>query len=224
VSIHREIQAYLTDSQSEHHRYRSWEHCYRYFRQLGQTRLHEDRDLASLQLGFYLASWGMYRGSSFLLQHTYTIHRGVIDVVADPLFRRLWERDFGANESDESLVPTVLDLVDRIRNAYYPFASNVGKGRPTDTLVTKVILGSVGCLPACDEFFVKGFRAHGQKYSELNGLFVARVLRFSQEHLEELQNVQTEIEERLGLRYPLMKIIDMYFWQLGFELSPGQSD
>jgi hypothetical protein len=32
-----------------------------------------DRDHAALQLGFYLASWGMYGGSSFLLQYDYTV-------------------------------------------------------------------------------------------------------------------------------------------------------
>lgn len=31
-------------------------------------------DYLSLQLAFYLASWGMYRGSSFLLQKYYRVH------------------------------------------------------------------------------------------------------------------------------------------------------
>jgi hypothetical protein len=33
-----------------------------------------DYDYLSLQLSFYLASWGMYRGSSFLLQKDYKVH------------------------------------------------------------------------------------------------------------------------------------------------------
>ena len=53
--------------------YRSWEHCYSHFmRSRGQKNV--DYDYLSLQLSFYLASWGMYRGSSFLLQKDYKVH------------------------------------------------------------------------------------------------------------------------------------------------------
>jgi hypothetical protein len=53
-----------------HHRYRSWEHCYRYFHRSIPEAIAVDHDHAALQLGFYLASWGMCRGSGFLLQDT----------------------------------------------------------------------------------------------------------------------------------------------------------
>ena len=58
-----------------HHRYKSWEHCYRHFTQRDRIRARGDMgiDEASLHLGFFLASWGMYRGSSFLLQKDYKI-------------------------------------------------------------------------------------------------------------------------------------------------------
>ena len=57
-----------------YHRFRSWEHCYSYFQ--GRPT---DCDLASLHLAFYLASWGMYRGSSFLLQKDYRVHCAVVE-------------------------------------------------------------------------------------------------------------------------------------------------
>lgn len=52
-------------------RYRSWEYCYEYFL---RDRQQIDIKDACLNLAFYLASWGMYRGSSFLLQQDYIIH------------------------------------------------------------------------------------------------------------------------------------------------------
>ena len=55
--------------QDQNGRYRSWEYCYSSF---GEARTGTiDVDYLSLQLAFYLASWGMYRGSSFLLQKDY---------------------------------------------------------------------------------------------------------------------------------------------------------
>jgi hypothetical protein len=45
----------------------------------------------------------MYRGSSFLLQHAYTIHLGVIDQLVAPQFSVLWEQEFGAGDDDSKL-------------------------------------------------------------------------------------------------------------------------
>lgn len=61
----------------ENGRYRSWEHCYSHFIKARGSKV-IDYDYLSLQLAFYLASWGMYRGSSFLLQKDYKVHIPVV--------------------------------------------------------------------------------------------------------------------------------------------------
>ncbi len=218
LDIARAVGAYYDcAAAAEHHRYRSWEHCYGYFREARRAALAPRRDEASLQLAFYLASWGMYRGSSFLLQYAYTVHRGIIDLVAEPRFDELWEEDLGANESDARLIPVVEELLADIRRVYAPFVPDDAPGQPTDTLITKVVLGTFGCLPACDRFFVDGFKAKGFSYSYLNRAFVERVLGFCQASLPALLEEQVKIRTGRGLFYPLMKLVDMYFWQVGYE-------
>lgn len=64
--------------QDKNGRYRSWEHCYSNFCH-ARERDEVDYDYLSLQLAFYLASWGMYRGSSFLLQKDYKVHIPVVE-------------------------------------------------------------------------------------------------------------------------------------------------
>src|SRR5947209_5422628 len=123
---------------SKHHRYRSWEHCYHYFHSHSLLEIGAAREQAAIQLAFYLASWGMYRGSTFLLQHAYTIHLGVIDQLVSARFSDLWNCDFGAESADITLAPLIVDAVSSIRAAYRPFVAS-------DTLVTKIILGSLGC-------------------------------------------------------------------------------
>jgi hypothetical protein len=194
-----------------HHRYRSWEHCYRYFRGLAPSAIIAQRDTAALQLGFYLARWGMYRGSSFLLQRAYTAHLGLIDRLAGDDLRPLWQCEFGTAECGEEIVGAVESAVAAVREAYAPF------GQATDTLVTKVLLGTLGCLPAVDRYFIDGFKAQGQSYSRLNRRFIDRIRAFSIEHLPVLRAEQRRIEGATGVRYPLMKLIDMYFWQIGYE-------
>lgn len=61
----------------ENGRYRSWEHCYSHFIKARGSK-EVDYDYLSLQLAFYLASWGMYRGSAFLLQKEYKVHIPVV--------------------------------------------------------------------------------------------------------------------------------------------------
>src|SRR4051812_12697232 len=80
-------------ARDQFHRYRSWEHCYRHFRRIGRIRTDADVDAAALQLGFYLASWGMYRGSSFLLWKDYTIHKSAVRLLREKEFRSLWDLD-----------------------------------------------------------------------------------------------------------------------------------
>ena len=195
VSIHRAIVAYYGNDLGEHHRYRSWEHCYSYFQRVKPDGLVASRDQAALQLAFYLASWGMYRGSSFLLQYAYTVHRRVIDLVAETRFADLWKSDFGERETDGQLIPQVRQLIAGIRQAYEPFVSANKTAQPTDTLITKIILGTCGCLPACDRYFVDGFKREGFKYAYLNDNFVERILGFCQQHLPELRKEQVRIEQ-----------------------------
>lgn len=202
---------------SPHHRYRSWEHCYGFFRSRTRDSLLKDKDAAALHLGFYLASWGMYRGSSFLLQRSYTVHVAVVEGLVSPELAPLWETDVGCVESDTALVPTILRAVDVVKGAYAPF------GAATDTLATKVILGTLGCLPAVDRFFIDGFKKAGNRYSYLNGIFVKRVILFCAEFSGRLRAEQDRIERVSGIRYPLMKLADMYYWEIGYEaaLSAG---
>ncbi len=205
----------------EHHRYRSWEHCYKYFQGNTLEAIAAERDHAALHLGFYLASWGMYRGSSFLLQHAHTVHLGVIDLFVAPEFGALRKRELGAHDDDSKLVPLVILAAAAIREAYRPFAPKSESRQASDTLVTKVVLGTFGCLPACDRYFIEGWRNAELSYSYLNSRFIERVLGFCRDHRAEFQHEQARIERDSGIRYPLMKLVDMYFWEIGYELEGG---
>jgi hypothetical protein len=216
MSIHEKIQEYYSGMADEHHRYRSWEHCYRYFHGLTAETAVLNRETAALHLGFYLASWGMYRGSSFLLQRGYTAHYGVIEKIFQPQFSSLWTREFGAADNDTDLIPIILEAVEVIRDAYRPVA---GSQEATDTLVTKVVLGTFGSLPACDRYFISGFKKAGFSCSALNTRFVTKLLAFTREHRRELLEEQRTIERIGGIKYPFMKLVDMYFWQIGAEIS-----
>lgn len=188
---------------------RSWEHCYRFFQQKCRDLDDETvRHDAALQLGFYLASWGMYRGSSFLLNHPYTVHVPVVSALASSF---LWEHDDVGTLDDScgGIRDEIMRLVRLVRGAY--------PSEPTETLITKVLLGTVGCLPARDENFRRSWTVHNLGRGGLkDGRFVENVLRFCDDNRAALVELKPEIRiTGLGRSYPLMKLVDMYFWQTG---------
>lgn len=92
--IYNTISKYHTLSkQDKHHRFKSWEHCFQFFQSNYKKLDKEDvLDHASLHLAFYLASWGMMRGGTFLLQKDYRIHEYFRRaVVADSSTYRLYD-------------------------------------------------------------------------------------------------------------------------------------
>ena len=218
VKLSATIEAYQ-GARGEHDRYRSWEHCYQYFQEAGPKGLLANPREASLQLAFYLASWGMYRGSTFLLQYAYTVHVPFVQAIATGRFKELWKIDLGSDPSHSDMVPLILELMEEIGRTYEHVALEVGKKPPTPTLVTKMILGTFGCVPACDELFLVGIKRHGMKYSAPNKLFLNRILGFCQDHQGELRREQKRIKKQSGVHYPLMKLIDMHFWQWGLDYA-----
>jgi hypothetical protein len=132
---------------------------------------------------------------------------------APPEFAPLWRIEFGAGKVDDDLAPLVLSAADAIRTTCQPIEA----GKASDTLVTEVLLGTLGCISACDRFFIDDLKAAGLKYSYLNVSFISRLLGFTQDNLPALRAEQFRIELRTGVRYPLMKLVDMHFWQLASE-------
>ena len=70
------VEKYLSNMvQDSNHRFKSWEYCYTAFGNLDSV------DYLSLHLAFYLASWGMYRGSCGILWKDYTIHMDAVNII-----------------------------------------------------------------------------------------------------------------------------------------------
>lgn len=211
------LEFYARLTADPHHRFRSWGHCYKYFRLIRTGRISLDVDTAALHLGFYLASWGMYRGS-FLLWKDYKLHRYAIRGLFRNEYGLLWNLDYARIRDKDSMADLLLDLADRLRHSYeinLPLVNAAKQLSPvTDTLATKILLGTLACTPAYDKFVRKGLHADGIRFSHLNKRNILDLWSFCNDHDEEFRNVQLRIREN-GVKYPLMKLVDMYFWTRG---------
>lgn len=197
MKIKEVIMAYFREG-NEEHRYKSWEHCYCYF-----SRENIDKEVAALHLAGYLASFGMYRSSSELSQSKhYLINKDAVSIIQKYKHLR------GCENLEKNL--------DKIRSLYREIAEfyAVKKVSTTDTLVTKVMLGTLGCVPAYDKYATKALRK-----KRIVGSFGEKSLQgiqgFYTKYEREFRAAQIEIKKNCGIKYPPMKLVDMYFFQTG---------
>ena len=204
---------YSETERDAHGRYLSWQHCYKAFCENRHRTDEMTLDYLALHLAFYLASWGMYRGSSFLLQKDYKVHIPVVRVLQEKRYAPL------AGISGEALCESRnLDLLDelgrRIRRLYAeetPSFEGV-VNNATDTLVTKILLGTLGCVPAYDRYYVQAVKKHHVSSGLYNRNSVRAVARFYCAHKDAFEKLRERLSQ-CGVEYPPMKLMDMCFWQ-----------
>ncbi len=190
-------------------RYASFDYCFNYFRSFREQDRTADiaapqnLQMSCLQLGFYLASWGMLRGSSTLLRKSARHYEPVIDVIAAAP-AEVWDLD--ADRYSTGTWPVIRQLDQQIRHA---FGHDKGV---TSALATKVMLGVFGNIPAFDTRFRRGFRA-----AAFGPKAFSRLGEFYQEHagIIERHRVPT-LDFRTGQpthrQYSRAKVIDMIFF------------
>lgn len=201
------------------HRFKSWEHCYGYFS--GNQALNQV-DICCLHLSFYLASWGMYRGSSFILWKDYRIHVKVVE----KLLSNIEFQDIDFTSVDDEVLQRIIELIFSIKNIYIENIKSVNGVTKTvsvtDTLATKILLGCLGCTPAYDRYFIAGMKSCGINGSKPTKSNLASLVKFYISNIEGFSKAQDFIHKQNGPYYPPMKLLDMYFWEIGFKLKGKQ--
>jgi hypothetical protein len=216
------------------HRYKSWEHCYDFFKSAHGKELDEkELDLAQLHLAFYLASWGMYRGSSFILQKDYTIFNEIVKELLSKEYLPLWNVEANLDKKiklNELFIVLYFKLEDKLKSIRdsvkkHPDFEGIEKrylnerDEISSTLITKILLGTIGTIPAYDRFFIAGLETEKiQKKFNPEKSFI-QMIDFYLKNKEELDEIRTKFEG-----YPLMKILDMYFWVAGYESLRKRND
>ena len=179
-----------------------------------------DYDYLSLQLAFYLASWGMYRGSSFLLQKDYKVHVPVVEELLKPQYDCLFGLEC-VKLRDAETQNKLEELQTVIKIAYTDIRKSVKEKEVlhevSNTLITKVLMGTLGCVPAFDRFFVEGVKA----LKVTMGFYDIKksllpLVDFYVNNRSKFEDTRNKMKV-YDLPYPQMKLLDMGFWQIGYE-------
>lgn len=216
----RGIHNYINETQKDSHgRYMSWRHCYNAFLMNRNIADESTIDYLALHLAFYLASWGMYRGSSFLLQKDYKIHTPIVRIILEERYDPLMGISAEELIRDENLM-LLEEVSDRIRKVYADEVSSIEGtiSNATDTLVTKILLGTLGCVPAYDRFYVQAVRKYRISIGRYCKNSVRDIAKYYLANEEKFEIVRRELSI-CGMQYPAMKLMDMCMWQVAFEQS-----
>lgn len=208
VDIEKIVNEYKTKSNPDD-RYTSFDYCYNYFRETKD--LTRDIEKSCLVLGFYLASWGMLRGSSFLLQKSIKHFQPTIQYIST-LDKSVWGID--VDKYDEENIKTIIRIYKEVKDRL------IFKGNADVTLITKVLLGVFAFMPAFDNYFCNTFREItdrqcGFRKVDLKSLtFIKTFYEVNKPAIDNLSKQTSTIDfitgQRTTINYPKAKIIDMY--------------
>ena len=186
-------------------RYASFDYCFNYFQQFKDDKTLPDMadkahiQLSCLHLSFYLASWGMFRGSSFLLEKSAKFFEPLVWTISS-MDESIWNVD--ADKYTDDNIALLIGCANSI-------ADKLGQdNNPTDTLITKIMLGVFGNVPAFDNNFRKGFHCYsfGKKNLKI-------IKEFYDDHKAQIDTKVIHTFDFNGAetkrRYTKAKVIDM---------------
>ena len=194
-------------------RFCSYDFCINYFHQFkenGESPCDtKNLEMSLLHLGFYLASWGMYRGSSFLPKQSMLGLKGAVEVVSEiaESSPEIWDLDV-QNYSESRSVEIILETKARLKGAF-------GSDKPSETLITKIMLGVFGVVPAFDTYFTK---ATGLRVLDKKSL--TKILEIYEKKKTLVDKERRPTKNIFGddtpLCYSQAKVIDQLYFAKGF--------
>lgn len=219
------VRSFRNKMTTKYHRYASWEFCYGLAQCMHDRKKElsdDDYDYMALNLSFYLASWGMYRGS-FLLQKSYKVNVNIVKMILNN--DSLWIEGIPSSEVYFKLRNSL--------NETYGFSEN--EEGITDTLLTKIVLGMTGKVIAYDRYCKKSL-----KYLDVSDNFYSSRIRSWDEVTKSVLPIFNEILENARpiakynkyvfdngryimtdyeIEYPILKYLDMFLFTLGMILE-----
>lgn len=209
-------------------RYASYDFCYTYF-QTHKGSLVEDMEKSCYCLWSYLGSWGMLRGSGQLLQcspATLKLLISYFDIINPS---PIWTIDVpqymqGANHK------LILEVYTDIKAILDQIVFR-RKGKASVTLITKIMLGVFGVVPALDNNFKRAFHNHFRTqdgnpipFSSTLGIDqLYAINNFYRDFKTTLDTIRIETLQfdgtPSGKTYKIAKLIDMFGFVYGKELS-----
>lgn len=148
----------------------------------------------------------------------YRIHLPVVKVLVSKEYHDLYDCPI-EKLSDPAVCDKIIELSEKIVELYKGLTVDLGDGEgksASDTLITKILLGTVGCTPAYDRYFKSGLALSNVAQQRYGKKSMMQLVRYYNNNYAEFESFREEISSG-RVTYTPMKILDMCFWQIGFD-------
>ncbi len=242
IKVVEDIYKYHTDPQNQtldasKHRFASYDFCHSYFLR-NRESLSSKMEESCIYLWSFLGSWGMLRGSSVLLKENSPASlRKVVECIAETP-KEVWDIDV-EQYWNEKCRQQIIELYNSISRALTEGSSRVDcKGNPitplknpSRTLVTKIMMGVFGIVPAFDTFFCDVFGSlypgKGFRSGDFSPDCLYAIYDFYLQNKQQLDSIKIPVIDFYGkpiegMYYKKAKLIDMYGFTRGLKLKAGK--
>ena len=154
-----------------------------------------------------------------MLQKDYKIHIPVIEELLDKKYDPLFGIECSKlqDRKNQKLLAELNDFLERYYDAVRrDVKEQYVKNKLSATLITKTLMGTMGCVPAYDRYFIEGIKRQNVATGIYNLKSVLMLVDFYDANRDILEDARCGL--RIGeMLYPQMKLLDMGFWQIGFD-------
>ncbi|MBQ7537455.1 MAG: hypothetical protein IJP61_03540 [Treponema sp.] len=188
---------------SEESRAYAWVDCNRAFK---NKKLSIDE--LSKELFIFLASWGMLRGKAFLSAYNWRILRKVTEILKEEKYEKLYNPEIDVIKEN---LDKIMELYKRIDEALRPYHTDYEEKAVSSILVTKILLGSLGCSVAYDTNVTVALEESKIAEAKFSKESLISLCNFYAQN-KALEEERQRIKKEHNIDYPPMKILDMAFW------------
>lgn len=170
----------------------------------GNKSLSEDQK--AKELFIYLANWGMVARGSFLMKHTWRILKPVIEILSKPEYKELRNPEI---ETVEKSIDLLIELRDEIYKSLRPYHDDK---TVSYTLISKILLGTLGCTIAYDRNVKIVLSATGIASKKFEPDSINSLCEYYNQNKTELETLRKKVEKMPCKKCPSFKLLDLVLW------------
>lgn len=111
-----------------------------------------------------------------------------------------------------------MKLSDTLETIYVGKRQNLDDyDKVSSILITKILMGTLGCVPAYDRYLVFTLSNCNIASISYNKQSLSDIAGYYNENRDKLEEFRNKVKESRKMDYPEMKILDMIFWYYGLS-------
>lgn len=171
------------------------------------------------ELFIYLANWGMVARGSFLMKHTWRILRYIVEVLQKSEYKDLRNPKIETVYRNINLLITLRDEIDESLRTYHD------NKIVSYTLISKIILGTLGCTVAYDKNVRIILSATGIASAKFDDDSIKSLCEYYMQNRVDFERLRKKVEERTKKNCPPFKLLDLILYSAAnMDSSDGSEE